>query len=316
MSSVAKIPFGLDSSTGELVDVGSVERGNACGCICPSCQTPLVARQGDEVEWHFAHRSRNVHPDTQEECEYSFAVSVRMMIRQLADEGLSVRIPSYTGSVQAFREHTYRSEQFQYHVTDEKVVTLEQVHIGIEFEETTVDVLASVGKVPFVIFVSYEGRTVPPVLSSPSVEKCGILELNVNSLPHRFKAEKKGAYKQLLRHFLEEEVEGKRWVYHPREPQARQAAMEKRDEWLRRQESKAADERQGTHTRRKRKSTQGGDPSWLSTALGVGEATDMPEPRIAEYRCVMCNHVWTGFSRNCPNCDTHLYTTEVPSKPK
>lgn len=311
MIAAAKIPFGLELSTGELVDVGSVARGSRCGCICPSCRTPLVARQGDEVEWHFAHRSRNVHADTQDECEYSFAVSVRMMIRQLADEGLSVRTPGYTGKVQAFSEHTYLSEQFDYHVADEKVVTLEQVQIGVEFQGTTVDVLASVGEIPFVIFVSYEGRTVPLVLSSPSVEKCGILELNVDSLPHRFSAEKKGAYKQLLRHFLEEEVKGKRWVYHPREAQARQAAIQQRDKWLWQQESEAAEDHHSARHHGSSGRIQPGHHHRTPSTQGGGPVPARPEARVADYRCVLCNRTWTGCSRECPNCRTHLYTTEV-----
>ena len=51
-------PFGLLKATGELVEVEEVEGGAACGCICPSCSTPLVARRGTEKIWHFAHESR------------------------------------------------------------------------------------------------------------------------------------------------------------------------------------------------------------------------------------------------------------------
>lgn len=46
MFTEALIPFGLHKKSNRLVDVGSVAKGKACGCICPSCQTPLIARQG------------------------------------------------------------------------------------------------------------------------------------------------------------------------------------------------------------------------------------------------------------------------------
>lgn len=77
------IPFGLRESDGAIIDVYAVQRGRGCGCICPSCQTPLIARQGEEKVWHFAHASRNVYDRTAQECDFSFYVSVRFMARQL-----------------------------------------------------------------------------------------------------------------------------------------------------------------------------------------------------------------------------------------
>ena len=40
---------------GRIVSVDEVERGQACGCTCPCCKRPLIARQGDVRGWHFAH---------------------------------------------------------------------------------------------------------------------------------------------------------------------------------------------------------------------------------------------------------------------
>jgi len=51
------IPFGLRENDKAIVDVYEVKRGRECGCICPSCRTPLIARQGEEKVWHFAHAS-------------------------------------------------------------------------------------------------------------------------------------------------------------------------------------------------------------------------------------------------------------------
>ncbi|MBX9297180.1 hypothetical protein K5M33_15720 [Chromobacterium vaccinii] len=50
------IPFGLKD--GVLVEVGEVSQGLACGCICPACRGPLVARHGQINIHHFAHHSR------------------------------------------------------------------------------------------------------------------------------------------------------------------------------------------------------------------------------------------------------------------
>jgi hypothetical protein len=40
---------------GALVDVTQLERGLACDCRCLHCDDPLMAKQGPEMAWHFAH---------------------------------------------------------------------------------------------------------------------------------------------------------------------------------------------------------------------------------------------------------------------
>lgn len=67
-----KIPFGIRGVDGELVDVHDVERGIACGCICPSCKAPLNAKKGDVKEWHFAHVSKHGYKNEVAQCDYSF----------------------------------------------------------------------------------------------------------------------------------------------------------------------------------------------------------------------------------------------------
>ena len=56
-------PYGLDSATGKVVHVNDVARGLDCKAVCPNCQLPLVARQGDVRQWHFAHRAAPCDPD-------------------------------------------------------------------------------------------------------------------------------------------------------------------------------------------------------------------------------------------------------------
>ena len=94
VSTTTHVLFGLHTDSGQLVDVSGVKNGLACGCICPSCNLPLEARQGEIRNWHFAHSSRSGNR-VETACDFSFAVSVRMMVRQLASEtdGLSLRLP-------------------------------------------------------------------------------------------------------------------------------------------------------------------------------------------------------------------------------
>lgn len=77
------IPFARRKSDKALVDTTEVPGGKACGCICPSCRSPLIARKGTQKVWHFAHTARADGDRTEELCEFSWAVSVRLMARQL-----------------------------------------------------------------------------------------------------------------------------------------------------------------------------------------------------------------------------------------
>lgn len=65
---------------GALRFVGDVPRGAACGCVCPVCTSPLIAKQGEEKIWHFAHEAGQERP----ECRAG-AVN---MLRRLALESL------------------------------------------------------------------------------------------------------------------------------------------------------------------------------------------------------------------------------------
>ena len=54
----AMTPIALDAR-GRIVTAVQVPRGAACNCHCPVCSEPLVAKQGDIIGWHFAHRSKH-----------------------------------------------------------------------------------------------------------------------------------------------------------------------------------------------------------------------------------------------------------------
>lgn len=48
--------FAMDKN-GRIRSVDEVSRGMACDCVCPCCGEPVIARQGEIREWHFAHAS-------------------------------------------------------------------------------------------------------------------------------------------------------------------------------------------------------------------------------------------------------------------
>jgi len=47
--------FAILASSEQVVDIRAVPRGLACGCLCPQCRRPLVAKKGRRNRHHFSH---------------------------------------------------------------------------------------------------------------------------------------------------------------------------------------------------------------------------------------------------------------------
>jgi competence CoiA-like predicted nuclease len=52
-----QLPYAILLATGRLIHISEAKNGADCGCICPECRKPLVARQGNEYAHCFAHES-------------------------------------------------------------------------------------------------------------------------------------------------------------------------------------------------------------------------------------------------------------------
>jgi len=80
------IPFGIHRDTGVIVEPEDALKGRACGCLCPGCKSPLLSRHPKDKRYHFAHDSRHENAKPEEDCPFSSAVAVAMMVRKVAEE--------------------------------------------------------------------------------------------------------------------------------------------------------------------------------------------------------------------------------------
>lgn len=72
--------------------IGDVARGAACGCFCPVCNAALVAKQGEALDWHFAHEAGTERP----ECRAgAMNLLRRLAVEELGKRGL-VLLPAYS----------------------------------------------------------------------------------------------------------------------------------------------------------------------------------------------------------------------------
>lgn len=75
---------------GKVVTIDEVESGFACNCVCPACQTRLVAKKGKVREHHFAHDKGSI-------CEYGYQTSLHLMAKEIIAEAGKIMVPSIYG---------------------------------------------------------------------------------------------------------------------------------------------------------------------------------------------------------------------------
>ncbi len=212
------IPFGLRSSDGILVDVEAVENGSRCGCVCPSCGAPLVARQGDVNIWHFGHAARGPSDQFGNVCEYSFYVSVRRMAQQIIRSGAPLALPKYQDEFRLGRDRLGYPQVHTFTITASRTVHLANVAIEGRYDGVELDVVGHVGGFVFGAFLSCPGRDVPETVRALSGPKLGVVVLKLDGLRQRFHEHRRnqGSFAEVLRNFVSTEVLEKRWIYHPR----------------------------------------------------------------------------------------------------
>lgn len=81
----SELVYGLKD--GKLIYTDEAENGLDCGCVCPSCGKPLIARQGKKNTHHFAHKGTN-------ECEYVKQTNIHCMAEEIFLEEKEILLPS------------------------------------------------------------------------------------------------------------------------------------------------------------------------------------------------------------------------------
>jgi len=211
------IPFGIEKDTGEILDVGETKQGRACDCVCPACQTPLIARHGDTNAWHFAHESRGTYQQTREACELSLFVSLKLMARQLLKVSSAVQLPSFTVSRSVIGKRLTDT------VTPAKRICFDQIEIEKHLHGIAVDALITIPNKSGAAFqlgivLTYPGHDFPVFelpLSSEHAALSGLIEIDLQRIWGHFVSLKKG-YREALNQLLIDDPSSKQWHSHPR----------------------------------------------------------------------------------------------------
>ncbi len=228
---MSKVPFALELDTQKYVDVHDVKRGLKCNCICPSCKTPLSAKQGDENAWHFAHATRSTSDKTVTNCEYSFYVSVTQMAKQLFMDkgGLSLSLPAYNYRAQSSNLNDLHSSKREILITEASSISLNIQGIETKLSRHAADVLGKVGDFPFIIIFTHPEKRFDIDSELLDGERAGIIGIDLTDSVSIFNNQKDDSitsFKEALSAYLFDEIEHIQWLYHPRESSVIEKAVQ------------------------------------------------------------------------------------------
>lgn len=280
-------------------------RGKECRCICPSCKTPLIARQGNIKEWHFAHASRSVYLKTEKECSFSFYVSVRMMARQVIRGQLEIIVPAYEDAIAEYIERYDGYISVPFTIAEQQKISLTNISVEKMFLGIPVDIVGKVGDFSFIIYFCHPGREIPEVLYNPLGKRCGIISISLESTAMLFSKAKseKHSYQKYLQDFLANDLDSKRWLFHPRFLKSKDEAKQRLREKKKELEKKFDNPKKEVSRRR--------DDS-QNDEIYSNLISEKSSKKLANYQCVICNVSWKNWDQGaniCPKCGEHLYVS-------
>jgi hypothetical protein len=289
------IPFALSLETNMLVDVADVPSGKKCGCICPSCKIPLIAKKGDVLEWHFAHDSQFIEKDQELSCDFSWTIAVKMMIKQLLLEGTTLALPEYYIDFQGIG---YQKAKRQIKVTDSSIIHYENPELKSLECDVTVEVK---GKKLGIILLTNHSHSL--VEASFNQALFGVIAISIENIGYNDEGKAVNHLRNQLRVLIESKTITKHWLYHGRGKAAFIKATEQ-DKLLSEKIASITANEQEKWLREKprNESKKEHDITPKQTVMLIKK----------QWYCVSCKFEYHGYStglNSCPQCNSHLYRT-------
>ncbi len=314
------IPFALRKAGEQLVDVSKVQKGKECGCVCPSCHAPLIARKGEINQWHFAHALRGFEGNKVEQCEYSFYLSVALMAKQLFQKCDSIRLPDYIHAHSVYSRYSHQVYKRSIKLTKGRRISPGYWLADHKLNGITVDAVCQIAGLKLGIILERPDKKVLINAANFEGKRVGVVQIDLLETLRIFRnitlSRKVGGFQQALRHFLFDRIDNKQWIYYPRQ-EIRIAAMQQElSAQIDKDEAKIKANRAKTQIKMHTEPVF--DDGTLTEAhpsdsLSIPRKPPKPEVNLGEpvrYECVLCEETWTGTERGgnpCPKCHSHLY---------
>jgi hypothetical protein len=292
------IPFGIHRDSGEIVEPEDAAKGRACNCLCPGCKAPVLSRHPKEKRYHFAHDSKHELAKPEEECPFSSAVAVAMMIRELAPALIhrSINTPDYK-LIQNYECCGAKSNPIL--VSKSATVKITDSSANVSAYSHHFDLGLMVGDYRIFVDLIYKGK-LPVTLHEAELQeaKAAVLTLDCNSfLIASLKKNRSKRFSEAVTDFVLRDAQ-RRWRYHPRQV-AKMKALREHHRC-----------RSGYYPVNIRGVVSEPVPALMSRRKYISR----PKPESKRYCCVLCGQEWVHHFTgplSCPNGHSHLYAKEL-----
>jgi len=203
MSVALLLPFAKRSSDDRLVSPDEVPRGQACNCVCPGCEHPVIAKHGTEKVWHFAHAKAS-------DCASAYEKSVHELAKQTLRERKVIRVPKLLVAVGA-QDAFGRSLLEQETVFESRPVRLDSCVCGKPLGGVTPDVFGTTKGREVLVEITVFHRLMPDKRDRLQKTQKASFEIDLSL----FKTVQ--ATRELLEHELFENPNNRQWIFHPRQ---------------------------------------------------------------------------------------------------
>lgn len=180
------------TSEGRFAHITEVARGKACSCVCSKCREPVIARQGEQREWHFAHE--NGRPP----CYVAHESFLHRFVKQTIHDAGGLRLPPPPAGwsiPKALLEHA-----------ENGWLTPSTVDMEVTLETVRPDLLLTVGSERLAVEVAYTSFCQAEKIDALAVLGVRALEIDVSHLhPDQFDPD-------AARHFVLTNDDAKKWL--------------------------------------------------------------------------------------------------------
>lgn len=176
---------------GQITSIADVESGLKCGCVCPACGEPLVAKKGSKMMHHFAHRAGT-------NCEYGYRTSLHLAAKDILSKAKKMVIPAV---ILRFPD-SYKEET----ISKEMEISLDHVELEQRFDNVIPDVVAYSGDKYFFIEIFVTHQVDESKLSKLQNNNISTLEIDLSKLDRMIPLEE-------LKEILLQSNKAKKWIY-------------------------------------------------------------------------------------------------------
>ncbi|MFJ8235402.1 competence protein CoiA family protein [Ureibacillus sp. NPDC094379] len=170
-----KLPFGLKD--GKLLHISEVEQGLKCGCICPNCHHPLIARKGTITTHHFAHYKGK-------ECENALETSLHLAAKEILNKHRKIIIPKAELNVRVSKKY-----KRNWNLSNQRLIQIERVELESYREGYVPDVLAFINGKPLIIEITVTHKTDESKINKIRSDGISVLEIDLSQYDREFTIE-------------------------------------------------------------------------------------------------------------------------------